>query len=132
MEIPDQPIQQLKTPDLPPKVGEYIESLRKELDVIIPKSTELVSRLSELSSKEIDELTDLNNRSAKILELMKRSRDERREVREGEEDYENYECLKTLEGHKDFVRSVIESADQKHIISGSNDKTIKIWGIPEE
>ena len=43
-------------------------------------------------------------------------------------DYERFECLKTLEGHKNYVNSVIETHDGK-IVSASNDKTIKIWDI---
>ncbi|MBO5838211.1 MAG: hypothetical protein J6R06_00850, partial [Bacteroidales bacterium] len=37
------------------------------------------------------------------------------------------QCLKTLEGHSDWVRSVAYSPDGTKIISGSYDKTIKIW-----
>ena len=36
-------------------------------------------------------------------------------------------CLKTLEGHSDWVRSVAFSHDGKQVVSGSGDKTIKIW-----
>ena len=35
------------------------------------------------------------------------------------------EC--TLTGHSDLVRSVAYSPDGKHIVSGSDDKTVKIW-----
>ena len=35
------------------------------------------------------------------------------------------EC--TLTGHSDLVRSVAYSPDGKHIVSGSYDKTVKIW-----
>ena len=38
------------------------------------------------------------------------------------------ECLKTLEGHRNDVESVAYSPDGTKIISGSVDKTIKIWG----
>ena len=37
-------------------------------------------------------------------------------------------CLKTLEGDKYGVLSVAYSPDGTKIISGSSDKTIKIWG----
>jgi len=43
------------------------------------------------------------------------------------EKYEKYEHIKTLEGHEGPVPSVIESHDGKYIISGSGDRTIKIW-----
>jgi len=33
----------------------------------------------------------------------------------------------TLTGHSDFVRSVAFSADGKRVISGSDDKLVKIW-----
>ncbi len=36
-------------------------------------------------------------------------------------------CLKTLEGHSNLVTSVSYSPDGTKIISGSDDKTIKIW-----
>ncbi|KZP17827.1 WD40 repeat-like protein [Athelia psychrophila] len=36
-------------------------------------------------------------------------------------------ALKTLEGHKDQVRAVAYSPDGTHIVSGSADKTIRIW-----
>ena len=35
------------------------------------------------------------------------------------------EC--TLTGHSDFVRSVAYSPDGKHLVSGSNDNTVKVW-----
>ena len=35
------------------------------------------------------------------------------------------EC--TLTGHSDFVRSVAYSPDGKHIVSGSDDRTVKVW-----
>ena len=33
----------------------------------------------------------------------------------------------TLTGHSDWVRSVAYSPDGKHIVSGSDDKTVKVW-----
>lgn len=35
-------------------------------------------------------------------------------------------CIKTLTGHTDAVNVVIENSDG-HIVSGSNDMTIRIW-----
>ena len=35
------------------------------------------------------------------------------------------EC--TLRGHSDYVRSVAYSPDGKHIVSGSDDNTVKVW-----
>ncbi|MEE1097327.1 MAG: hypothetical protein U0K83_03255, partial [Bacteroidales bacterium] len=42
-------------------------------------------------------------------------------------DYTNFKCLQTLEGHSKYVRYVAYSPDGTKIISGSADKTIKIW-----
>ncbi|MDD7589908.1 MAG: hypothetical protein SPJ75_05155, partial [Candidatus Onthomorpha sp.] len=36
-------------------------------------------------------------------------------------------CLKTLEGHSEDILSVAYSPDGTKIVSGSGDKTIKIW-----
>ena len=38
-----------------------------------------------------------------------------------------FKCLKTLKGHKYSIYSVAFSPDGTKIISGSGDKTIKIW-----
>ena len=42
-------------------------------------------------------------------------------------DVTNFTCLKTFEGHSSYVSSVAYSPDGTKIISGSDDKTIKIW-----
>ncbi|KZP17818.1 WD40 repeat-like protein [Athelia psychrophila] len=36
-------------------------------------------------------------------------------------------ALKTLEAHKDYVRAVAYSPDGRHIVSGSDDETIRVW-----
>ena len=43
------------------------------------------------------------------------------------QDVSKFKCLKTLEGHSHEVISVAYSPDGTKIISGSKDKTIKIW-----
>ena len=35
--------------------------------------------------------------------------------------------MSTLEGHSDYVTAVAVSPDGQHVISGSGDKTVKIW-----
>ena len=42
-------------------------------------------------------------------------------------DVTKFKCLKTLEGDSDDISSVAYSPDDTKIISGSDDKTIKIW-----
>jgi WD40 repeat protein len=36
-------------------------------------------------------------------------------------------CLQTLEGHSNMINSVAFSHDGKQVVSGSDDKTVKIW-----
>ena len=42
-------------------------------------------------------------------------------------DYTKFQCLQNLMGHSDWVESVAYSPDGTKIISGSDDKTVKIW-----
>jgi hypothetical protein len=37
------------------------------------------------------------------------------------------ELIKTLTGHSDIVTSVLFTPDGKHIVSGSSDKTVRVW-----
>ncbi|MBQ5891984.1 MAG: hypothetical protein IIW76_05385 [Bacteroidales bacterium] len=45
------------------------------------------------------------------------------------QDVSKFKCLKTLKGHSYGVLSVAFSPDGTRIVSGSEDKTIKIWGV---
>jgi WD40 repeat protein len=37
--------------------------------------------------------------------------------------------LHTLRGHIAFVSSLAFSRDSKHLVSGSRDKTVKVWDL---
>ena len=37
----------------------------------------------------------------------------------------------TFAGHKDSIKSVAVSSDGRFIVSGSSDKTVKVWNIQE-
>merc|ERR1712146_706851 len=39
------------------------------------------------------------------------------------------QCLQTLQGHPDCVYSVIYLQDKDQLVSGSDDKTLKIWDV---
>jgi WD40 repeat protein len=45
---------------------------------------------------------------------------------------ESGEYLESLTGHDSYVTSLIISNDKKYIISGSEDKTIKVWNIEND
>ncbi len=39
------------------------------------------------------------------------------------------QVLKVLEGHTDFVNAVAISVDSGKIVSGSRDKTVRVWSM---
>jgi len=81
--------QELKIPDLPPEVGEYINSLEKKLESIQPMRGKLSSiPLDKLTNQEIDELTNLNLDATKVLKLIRMSRDKKSIINEEEFQYE--------------------------------------------
>jgi WD40 repeat protein len=45
---------------------------------------------------------------------------------------ESGECLKTLTEHTNRVEGLIVSNDKKYLISGSSDKTIRVWNIEND
>ena len=42
------------------------------------------------------------------------------------------ELLRTLKGHKDGITAMALSGDGETIVSGSRDKTIRVWRLAEE
>ncbi len=44
-------------------------------------------------------------------------------------DLESGECIRTLEGHTDYVSSVRITPDGKTVVSGSHDKTLREWDL---
>lgn len=44
---------------------------------------------------------------------------------------ERWQCVQTLRGHQSWVRSIALSADGQWLISGSGDKTVNIWSVPQ-
>ena len=41
--------------------------------------------------------------------------------------YKTYQHIHTLEGHNGFVKSVAYIYNTNYVVSGSFDKTVKIW-----
>ncbi|MGL5194128.1 MAG: WD40 repeat domain-containing protein, partial [Chroococcales cyanobacterium] len=41
------------------------------------------------------------------------------------------QVTQTLTGHSDSVNAVAMTADGKMLVSGSSDKTIKLWKMPD-
>jgi WD40 repeat protein len=44
-------------------------------------------------------------------------------------DLESGACLRTLEGHSSSVWSVIVTGDGRRAVSGSEDKTLRVWNV---
>ena len=61
--------------------------------------------------------------------LRKRTEPQASQAIKGLKDYHFYQNLKTLKGHRSSVLSVAITPDGQYIVSGSDDKTIKIWDI---
>ena len=61
--------------------------------------------------------------------LRKRTEPQASQALKGFNPYPLFECLKTLEGHTQGVYSVAITPNGQSIVSGGEDKTIKIWNI---
>jgi WD40 repeat protein len=44
-------------------------------------------------------------------------------------DVQSGDCVRTLEGHSNWVRSVAWSGDGLTLASGSDDNTVKLWDV---
>ncbi len=44
-------------------------------------------------------------------------------------DLESQKCLRIFEGHTDYVNSVYLSSDHRYALSGSNDRTARLWEV---
>ena len=96
--------------------------IKKEIEETKGKIEEIKEKYNKIKPKpieNIEEIKEINKKLASVFGLLIKIYEKLKWIK--------YECLKTLRGHNGLVRSVFVTQDGK-IISGSDDKTIKIWG----
>jgi WD40 repeat protein len=96
---------EVKTEDRFSTVEEVLQYLNKEKS---PQNLKSQPIKTVIQSLKIDKNQSLSKHHTKVI---------------------NYELVKTLTGHQDSVNSVVISPDGGTVVSGSDDKTIKIWDL---
>jgi WD40 repeat protein len=76
----------------------------------------------------------LNDESRQVekaaYQLLRKSvRPKAKQVLQKHSPWRIFECIRTIQGHSDWVWSVAVSPDSQTIVSGSMDRTIKIWHL---
>ena len=77
------------------------------------------------------QLITINQNSKQVLIKSKNLLDITKKILEKKDLIENFEFKPFLmeKGHSSYINSVSISSDNKYIVSGSKDKTIKIWDM---
>jgi len=102
------------TPEIEPKEVEPVEEEKIAVVEEIPEEEEIVEEEKALPPEEILKEEELIEEEIPV---------------KGIEQIEKFIPIQTLEGHMKGVASVAFSPDGKYIVSGSKDKTIKIWEV---
>ncbi|HEY9871919.1 MAG TPA: hypothetical protein V6D12_00670 [Candidatus Obscuribacterales bacterium] len=105
------------------RISSQVQEIDQRLRAMQTQTTEAVIYKPRLSQAVIQSLPDKPPEQESSIISFKRSRILQ---------VPKWSCVNSFTGHSDWVRSLAISEDGQTLVSGSFDKTIKVWDLPRE